>query len=116
MRWTARSSGCAAKKGAAVSDNEARQSRARLLEEQLAHAVDLMNSRFDVLEGMIAHQEALAEMRLKALEAAQTGQETRLRKTEESVVRLTALTNLAQVGQAAFALILSALAAYLGSR
>jgi len=94
-----------------VSDNQS-----RLLEEQLARAVDLMNSRFDALEGMIAHQGALAEMRLKALEAAQSGQEARLRKTEESVVRLTTLTNLAQAGQAAFALILSALAAYLGSR
>lgn len=88
----------------------------RLLAEQLGRAVDLMNGRFDALEAMVSHLEALTDLRLSALERAQAGQETRLRAAESSVVRLSALTSLAQAGQAAFSLALSTVAAWLGSK
>ncbi len=70
----------------------------------------------DRLEARLARQEDLLGLRLEALERSQADQEARLRMLAEAVVRLTTTTNLAQVGQAAFALILSAIAAYLGSR
>jgi hypothetical protein len=71
---------------------------------------------FDRLEARLARQEALLELRLEVLERSQADQETRLRALGESVVRLTTSASLAQIAQAALALILSAIAAYLGSR
>ncbi len=70
----------------------------------------------DRLEASLARQDEVLGLRLAALERSQADQEARLRALAEAVVRLTTTTNLAQVVQAAFALILSAIAAYLGSR
>lgn len=88
----------------------------RLLAEQLSHTVDLLNGRIAALESALAHADELARMRLAALERSQDDQETRLRAVADGVARLTTSTSLAQIGQAAFALILSAIAAYLGKR
>lgn len=88
----------------------------RLLAEQLSHTIDLLRARMDRLETRLEHQEQLAALRIDALERSQADQEARLRAVTDSVVRLTTSNNLAQVGQAAFALVLSAIAAYLGRR
>lgn len=88
----------------------------RLLAEQLSHTVDLLNARIAAIEAVQAHADELIRLRLSALERSQEDQEVRLRAVADSVVRLTTSTSLAQVGQAAFALLLSALAAYLGRR
>ncbi len=88
----------------------------RLLAEQLNHAVDLLKARIDLLEARQAQQEQLGGLRLGALERSQEDQETRLRAVADSVTRLTTSTSLAQAAQAGFAIILSALAAWLGRR
>jgi uncharacterized coiled-coil protein SlyX len=88
----------------------------RLLAEQLNHAVDLLKARIDLLEARLAHQEQVGGLRLAALERSQDDQETRLRSVGDSVARLTTTTSLAQAGQAAFAMILAAIAAWLGRR
>lgn len=88
----------------------------RLLAEQLSHTIDLLRGRMDALEGGQNHQQEIVDLRLGALERSQADQEVRLRAIADAVVRLTTSTSLAQVAQAAFALILSALAAYLGRR
>jgi uncharacterized coiled-coil protein SlyX len=88
----------------------------RLLAEQFRRTLDLINGRIDALEARIAHNEEIASLRLSALEHSQADQETRLRSSADAVVRLTTSASLAQVFQAAFALILSALAAWMGSR
>jgi uncharacterized coiled-coil protein SlyX len=88
----------------------------RLIAEQLNHTLDLINARIDALEARLAHQEELAALRLGTLERAHADQETRLRALGEAVTRLTTSTSLAQLAQAAFAVILSAIAAYLGRR
>lgn len=89
---------------------------ARLLAEQLRHTIDLLNGRIAALETRIAHEGEVANLRLTALESSQADQEARLRGIADSVVRLTTSNSLAQIGQAAFALVLSAIAAYLGRR
>jgi len=89
---------------------------ARLLAEQISHTLDLLRARIETLEIRIQHEEEIAGLRLAGLERSQSDQEARLRLVTDAVVRLTTATNLAQVGQAAFALVLSALAAYLGRR
>lgn len=88
----------------------------RLLAEQLSHMLDVVNGRFDTLEARMAHWEALAGLRLDGLESRQADQEQRLRAVNDAVVRLTTASGLAQAGQAVFALVLSAIAAYLGRR
>lgn len=88
----------------------------RLMAEQLSHAIDLLRAQIEALDGRIQHKEEIAALRLSALESSQADQEARLRLLTDSVVRLTTTYSLAQAGQAVFALILSALAAYLGSR
>ncbi len=88
----------------------------RLLTEQLYHTLDLVHARIEMLEARLAHQEEVAGLRLDALERSQNDQEERLRAVAESVARLTTSASLAQIAQAAFALILSAIAAYLGRR
>ena len=88
----------------------------RLLSEQLSHTIDLLKARIATLEAQLEHQEAVTELRLAALERSQEDQEARLRSVADAVARLTTSTSLAQVVQAAFALILSAIAAYLGRR
>ncbi len=70
----------------------------------------------DRLEAQLVRQEDLFGLRLEALERSQADQEARLRSLAEAVVRLTTSASTAQVVQAAFALILSAIAAYLGRR
>ena len=89
-------------------------SEVRLLVAQLRHTLDLLNGQFKSLEARLSHQAELSEMRLSALERSQADQEARLRAVADSVVRLTTSTSLAQAAQAAFALILSAIAAWLG--
>ena len=89
---------------------------ARLLAEQVGHTLDLLNGRIAALETRMAHQRELANLRLAALEASQADQEARLRAAADALVRLTTTASLVQVAQAAFALLLSALAAYLGRR
>jgi len=92
------------------------QNEARLLAEQLRHTIDLLNGRIAALEMRIGHEDEVANLRLAALEASQADQEARLRTLADGVVRLTTSTGLAQVAQAAFAVVLSAIAAYLGRR
>jgi hypothetical protein len=86
----------------------------RLLAEQLSHTIDLLRGRMDTLEAGLRHQVELDELRLGALERTQADQEARLRAAADAAVRLTTTTSLAQAAQAAFAVILAALAAYLG--
>ena len=88
----------------------------RLLAEQLSHTLDLLNGKIEALEARLAHQEQIAGLRLGTLESSQADQETLLRSLADTVVRLTTSGSLAQVAQAAFALVLSAIAAYLGRR
>jgi chaperonin cofactor prefoldin len=88
----------------------------RLLAEQLSHTVDLLNARIATLEAAQTHADELVRLRLSALERSQEDQETRLRTVADAVARLSTSTSLAQVGQAALAVILSAIAAYLGRR
>lgn len=88
----------------------------RLLAEQLSHTVDLLNARIAALEAVQSHADELVRLRLSALERSQEDQETRLRAVADAVARLSTSTSLAQVGQAALAVILSAIAAYLGRR
>lgn len=89
---------------------------AQLLAEQVSHTLDLLNGRIAALETRMTHQRELADLRLSALEASQADQEARLRAAADALVRLTTTAGLVQVAQAAFALLLSALAAYLGRR
>lgn len=88
----------------------------RLLAEQFRRTLDLLNGRIDALEAQISHLEEMTNLRLSSLEHSQSDQEARLRAVADAVVRLTTSASLAQVFQAAFALVLSALAAWLGSR
>lgn len=88
----------------------------RLMAVRLRHTLDLLNGRLDTLEARFSHETELHAMRLSALEQRQADHEARLRTLTESVVRLTTSAGLLQAAQAAFALILSAIAAWLGSR
>ena len=89
---------------------------AQLLAEQIRHTLDLLAARLDAIDARLTHLEEINHLRLAAVERAQQDHETRLRAAADSVIRLNTLTGLAQAGQAAFALLLSALAAWLGSR
>ena len=89
---------------------------ASLLAEQFSHTVDLLNARIAALDARLKHHQELAGLRLEMLERSQVDQEERLRQAADALVRLTTSASLAQVAQAAFALVLSALAAWLGSR
>jgi uncharacterized coiled-coil protein SlyX len=88
----------------------------RLLAERLRHTLDLLNGRFSTLETRLSHDLEMANVRLGSLEQRQSDHEARLRALTETVVQLTTSAGLAQAAQAAFALILSALAAWLGRR
>ena len=88
----------------------------RLLAEQISHTLDLFNGQLNALEARLSHAEEVANLRLSSLERSQSDQEARLRAAADSLVRLTTSASLAQVLQAAFALVLSAIAAWLGSR
>jgi len=88
----------------------------RLLAEQISHTLDLLGGQIEVLEARLKHYEELTELRLGALEKSQADQEARLRASADAVARLTTSSSLAQAGQAAFALALSAIAAWLGSK
>ncbi len=96
------------------SDLESKDNRLR--SEQLCQLLELLHGRMNSLEARISHLEELLELRLSSLESSQSDQEARLRTAAESVTRLSATSSLAQGVQAAFALVLSALAAWLGSR
>lgn len=91
-------------------------SEPRLLAERLRNALDLLNGRLDTLEARLSHELEMINARLSTLEQRQSDHEARLRSLTENVVRLTTSAGLSQVAQAAFALILSALAAWLGGR
>ena len=88
----------------------------RLLAERLRHTLDLLNGRFSTLETRFSHELEMINARLGSLEQRQSDHEARLRALTETVVKLTTSAGLAQAAQAAFALILSALAAWLGSQ
>ena len=88
----------------------------RLLAEQMGRTLDLLRCRQEALEARLKHETELHGLRLGALEQSQADQEARLRAVTDAVVRLTTTTSLAQAAQAAFAVILAAIAAYLGSR
>ncbi len=92
------------------------ENEVRLLAEQLSHTLDILNGRLESLEVRLSHQVEMDKLRLSSLEQSQADQEARLRAVVDSVARLTTSTSLAQMGQAAFAVILSAIAAYLGKR
>jgi len=86
-----------------------------LLAERLRHTLDLLNGRYNTLETQFSHEREMIQARLSSLEQRQSDHEARLRALTETVVKLTTSAGLAQAAQAAFALILSALAAWLGS-
>lgn len=88
----------------------------RLLAEQLRHTLDILNGQIESLQARLVHQGEVTHLRLSSLEQSQADQEARLRAVADSVVRLTTSTSLAQVGQAAFALLLTGVAAWLGGR
>lgn len=88
----------------------------RLMAEQMGRTLDLLRCRQEALEARLKHEAEMQGLRLGALEQSQADQEARLRVVTDAVVRLTTSTSLAQIGQAAFAVILSAIAAYLGRR
>jgi hypothetical protein len=92
------------------------ENEVRLLAEQLSHTLDLLNGRVETLEARLAHTAEMDRLRLRTLERHQSDQEARLRAVGEAVTRLTTSTSLAQIFQAAFAVILSAIAAWLGQR
>ena len=88
----------------------------RMLAERIRSALDLLNGRMDTFETRFSHELEMHNARLNNLEQRQTDHEARLRALTESVVKLTTSAGLVQAAQAAFALILSAVAAWLGSR
>jgi hypothetical protein len=88
----------------------------KLLAERLRNALDLLNGRLNTLEARTSHEMEMVNARLSTLEQRQADHEARLRSLTENVVRLTTSAGLYQVAQAAFALILSALAAWLGGQ
>lgn len=92
------------------------ETETKLLAGRLRHTLDLLNGRIDTLEARVAHEQEVTGLRLSSLEQRQTDHEERLRSISETVVRLTTSAGLAQAAQVAFALILSAIAAWLGSR
>lgn len=89
---------------------------AKLLAERLRSALDLLNGRIDTLETRFSHEVEMTNARLSNLEQRQADHEVRIRSLTENVVKLTTSAGLVQAAQAAFALILSAVAAWLGSR
>lgn len=86
----------------------------RGLIEQVQCQLERVHASIAALDARMAHQDELLALRLAALERAQTDQETRLRSVSEAVIRLSTTAGLAQAAQAAFALLLSSIAAYLG--
>jgi len=88
----------------------------RLLAERLRHTLDLLNGRVNTLEARFSHEMEMINARLINLEQRQSDHEARLRAITDTMVKLTTSAGLAQAAQAAFALILSALAAWLGSQ
>ena len=92
------------------------ENESKLLAGRLRHTLDLLNGRIDTLEARVSHELELTSLRLSSLEQRQTDHEARLRALTENVVRLTTSAGLLQAAQAAFALVLSAIAAWLGSR
>ena len=92
------------------------ENETKLMAGRLRHTLDLLNGRIDTLEARVSHELELTGLRLSSLEQRQTDHEARLREMTENVVRLTTSAGLLQAAQAAFALILSAIAAWLGSR
>ena len=92
------------------------ENESKLMAGRLRHTLDLLNGRIDALEARVSHELELTSMRLGSLEQRQTDHEARLRALTENVVRLTTSAGLLQAAQAAFALVLSAIAAWLGSR
>lgn len=92
------------------------ENESKLLAGRLRHTLDLLNGRIDALEARSGRETEITALRLSTLEQRQTDHEARLREITESVVRLTTSAGLLQAAQAAFALILSAIAAWLGTR
>jgi hypothetical protein len=92
------------------------ENETKLLAGRLRHTLDLLNGRIDALEARVNHELELTALRLSTLEQRQAEHEVRLREATENVVRLTTSAGLLQAAQAAFALVLSAIAAWLGSR
>ena len=92
------------------------ENETKLLAGRLRHTLDLLNGRIDTLEARVTHEFEVTGLRLSSLEQRQTDHEERLRSLNETVVRLTTSAGLAQAAQVAFALILSAIAAWLGSQ
>lgn len=90
--------------------------RDALLSERMLRSLDRLSARLDGMDERLAHLDELLGLRLAALERTGADQEARLRRTSEEVVRLAAVTSLAQAGQAAFSLALTAVAAWLGRR
>ncbi len=86
------------------------------IEAFVREGLHALEGRIQALEARSAQQEEIARLRLGALERSQEDQEARLRALADSVARLTTTASLAQLAQAAFAVILSAIAAYLGRR
>jgi hypothetical protein len=95
---------------------DATRTDSKLLAERLRGALDLLNGRMDTFETRYSHEMEMMNARLNNLEQRQADHEARLRALTESVVKLTTSAGLIQAAQAAFALILSAVAAWLGSR
>jgi len=84
--------------------------------EAMGKALEEIRLGIERMEGRAERLEALIEVRLGALEKAQADHEARLRANGEGLARVTALSSVGQALTAGLALLLSALAAWLGTR
>jgi hypothetical protein len=95
---------------------DATRNESKLMAERLRSALDLLNGRIDTFETRFSHEMEMINARLNNLEQRQADHEARIRLLTENVVKLTTSAGLIQAAQAAYTLILSAVAAWLGSR
>jgi len=97
--------------------------QAKLLNEQLQHLSDSIESRFQRIEKELLHHEELENQKLHAVCDAMTemkkdmlDHEKRIRRTDDRTISNRTSTTLIQAGQAALTLIAAAVAAWLGGR
>lgn len=84
--------------------------------EETSKALEEIRLGLERVEGRVERLALLLEVRLAVIEKAQVDHEARLRAASEGLVRLTALSSVGQALTAGLAVLLSALAAWLGTR
>lgn len=84
--------------------------------DETGKALEEIRLGMERVEGRIERLALLLEVRLAVVEKMQADHEARLRATGEGLVRLTALSSVGQALTAGLAVLLSALAAWLGTR